>query len=177
MAATDLNELKLNWMKNWYQHWKEHVYFSNLAKFQHIRCYISLGNVRWNSTNLDTFVWLGVYVIPPFHFSTYIFSADIKPDTLKLCKVTKVNVLFLVLVYVFNFNLFEFSAAILEKGLLVWELGQVFTVDMWCLVEEEWTFVMQGTQVTMGSIIWMEGKNEGTKQYKQIMCIRKKIPK
>ena len=26
--------------------------------------------------------------------------------------------LFLVLVYVFNFNLFEFSAAILEKGLL-----------------------------------------------------------
>ena len=28
------------------------------------------------------------------------------------------KVLFLVLVYVFNFNLFEFSAAILEKGLL-----------------------------------------------------------
>ena len=37
---------------------------------------------------------------------------------LKLCRVTKVKVLFLVLVYVFNFNLFEFSAAILEKGLL-----------------------------------------------------------
>ena len=36
---------------------------------------------------------------------------------LKLCKVTKV--LFLVLVYVFNFNLLEFSAAILEKGLFV----------------------------------------------------------
>ena len=36
---------------------------------------------------------------------------------LKLCRVTKVKVLFLVLVYVFNFNLFEFSAAILEKGL------------------------------------------------------------
>ena len=35
---------------------------------------------------------------------------------LKLCRVTKVKVLFLVLVYVFNFNLFEFSAAILEKG-------------------------------------------------------------
>ena len=35
----------------------------------------------------------------------------------KLCRVTKVKVLFLVLVYVFNFNLFEFSAAILEKGL------------------------------------------------------------
>ena len=36
----------------------------------------------------------------------------------KLCRVTKVKVLFLILVYVFNFNLFEFSAAILEKGLL-----------------------------------------------------------
>ena len=37
---------------------------------------------------------------------------------LKLCRVTNVKVLFLLLVYVFNFNLFEFSAAILEKGLL-----------------------------------------------------------
>ena len=37
---------------------------------------------------------------------------------LKLCRVTKVKVFFLVLVYVFNFDLFEFSAAILEKGLL-----------------------------------------------------------
>ena len=37
---------------------------------------------------------------------------------LKLCRVTKVKVLFLVLVYVFNSNLLEFSAAILEKGLL-----------------------------------------------------------
>ena len=109
MAATNLNELKLNWMKNWYQHWNEHLYFSHLTKFQHIRCYISLGNVRWNLTNLQTFVWLGVYVIPSviqtsinFDFSTYIFSADIKPDMLKLCRVTKVKVLFLVLVYVLN---------------------------------------------------------------------------
>ena len=38
---------------------------------------------------------------------------------LKLCRVTKVKVLFLVLVHVFNLNLFEFSAAILEKGLLL----------------------------------------------------------
>ena len=38
---------------------------------------------------------------------------------LKLCRVTEVKVIFLVLVYVFNFNLFEFSAAILEKGLLI----------------------------------------------------------
>ena len=37
---------------------------------------------------------------------------------IKLCRVTKIKVLFLVLVYVFNFNFFEFSAAILEKGLL-----------------------------------------------------------
>ena len=40
---------------------------------------------------------------------------------LKLRRVTKVKVLFLVLVFVFNFtaysNVFEFSAAILEKGL------------------------------------------------------------
>ena len=36
---------------------------------------------------------------------------------LKLGKVTKVKVLFLVLVYVFNFDLFEFSAAIFETGL------------------------------------------------------------
>ena len=37
---------------------------------------------------------------------------------LKLCRVAKVKVLFLVLVFVFNFDLFKFSAAILEKGLL-----------------------------------------------------------
>ena len=53
-----------------------------------------------------------------FHFSTYIFSADITPDMLKLCRITKVKVLSLGLVYVFYFNLFELSATILEKGLL-----------------------------------------------------------
>ena len=37
---------------------------------------------------------------------------------LKLGRVTKVKVLFLVLVFVFNFDLIKFSAAILEKGLL-----------------------------------------------------------
>ena len=37
---------------------------------------------------------------------------------LKLGRVTKVKMLFLVLVFVFNFDLFKFSAAILEKGLL-----------------------------------------------------------
>ena len=38
---------------------------------------------------------------------------------LKLCRVSKVKVFFLVLGYVFNFALFEFSAATLEKGLFL----------------------------------------------------------
>ena len=38
---------------------------------------------------------------------------------LKLGRVTKVRMLFLVLVFIFNFDLFKFSAAILEKGLLL----------------------------------------------------------
>ena len=52
-----------------------------------------------------------------FQFSTYIVSADITPGTLKLCRVTKVKTFFLMLVYVSNFELIEFSATILEKGL------------------------------------------------------------
>ena len=36
---------------------------------------------------------------------------------LKLCRVTRVKVFFLVLVNVFNSDLFEFSAAIFEMGL------------------------------------------------------------
>ena len=49
-------------------------------------------------------------------FSQLIVTSEM----LKLCRprVTKVKVFFLVLVYVFNFDLFEFSAATLEKGLL-----------------------------------------------------------
>ena len=38
---------------------------------------------------------------------------------LKLGRVTKFKVLFLMLVFVFNFDLFKFSAAILEKGLFI----------------------------------------------------------
>ena len=38
---------------------------------------------------------------------------------LKLGRVSKVKVLFQVLVYVFNFDLFEFSTTIYEKGLLL----------------------------------------------------------
>ena len=52
-----------------------------------------------------------------FRFSTYMFSADITPEMLKLCSFTTVKVFFLVLVCIFNFNLFEFLAAILEKCL------------------------------------------------------------
>ena len=98
MTVTDLNELKLNWIKNWYQKQREHLYFSNPAKFQRIRCYISHTPVRHtpNHTNVCT---------------CFNFSADITPDMPKLCRVTKVKVLFLFLVVVF-----EFSGAILEKS-------------------------------------------------------------
>ena len=49
---------------------------------------------------------------------------------LKLCRFTiKVKVFFLPLVYVFSFDLFQFSAAILEKVLLKYEkLAVVFHV-------------------------------------------------
>ena len=42
------------------------------------------------------------------YFLTYIFSNDIEPDMLKLCRVTKVKVLFPVLVYVFNLTYLNF---------------------------------------------------------------------
>ena len=51
-----------------------------------------------------------------FQFLTYIFSADIIPEMLKLCRVTKNDGVLSSAEYVFNFNLFEFSAPILEKG-------------------------------------------------------------
>ena len=50
-------------------------------------------------------------------FNVHFQTVDITPDMLKLCRVIRVKVPFLVLVYVFNFNLFEFLATILEKGL------------------------------------------------------------
>ena len=50
---------------------------------------------------------------------------------LKLGRVTKVKVLFLVLVFVFNFDLFKFSAAILEKGLFM------AFVNTWCITFED----------------------------------------
>ena len=51
---------------------------------------------------------------------------------LELCRFTKVKVFFLVLVYVFNFDLFEFSAAILEKGLFrSFTPLVIFNIFMW----------------------------------------------
>ena len=50
---------------------------------------------------------------------TNIFSTDVSPEMLKLGRVSKVKVLFLVMVFVFNFDLFKFSAAILDKGLFL----------------------------------------------------------
>ena len=55
------------------------------------------------------------------NFRPAFFSADITPEMLKICRFTKVRCsfycwhTFLVLA---SFNLFEFSAAILDKGLL-----------------------------------------------------------
>ena len=43
---------------------------------------------------------------------------------LKLGRVAQCKMLFLVLVFVFNFDLFKFSAAILEKGLLSGEAAK-----------------------------------------------------
>ena len=59
-----------------------------------------------------------------FNFSSYIFSADITPEMLKLGRVTKVKVFFLV--YLFKIDLFEFHAAILGKGLLKWPKNKTF---------------------------------------------------
>ena len=53
---------------------------------------------------------------------------------LKLGRLTKVKVLFLVLVFVFNFDLFKFSAAILEKGLLIIEPFTQKTLRRGCVV-------------------------------------------
>ena len=49
---------------------------------------------------------------------------------LKLCRFTKLKVFFLVLVYVLNFDLFKFSAAILEKGLLFVEVFVLLIVGV-----------------------------------------------
>ena len=50
---------------------------------------------------------------------------------LRLCRVTKLKMLFLVLVCVFNFNLFEFLAAILEKSLLTRAIDTANRTNKW----------------------------------------------
>ena len=49
---------------------------------------------------------------------------------LKLGSVTKVKVFFLVLVFVFNFDLFKFLSAILEKGLFLDPIELKFVTGM-----------------------------------------------
>ena len=84
---------------------------------------ISCCNLRWSVARLwDTNVGRGmciqlllVSVLLLAFVSPFSSSREFSGFT---PQVTKVNVFFLVLVYVFNFILFEFSAAILEKDLL-----------------------------------------------------------
>ena len=52
-------------------------------------------------------------------YSTQVFRT-VSPEMLKLGRVTEFKVTFLVLVFVFNFDLFKFLAAILEKGLFAY---------------------------------------------------------
>ena len=52
------------------------------------------------------------------YFGSDISELHCACEMLKLCRVTKVKVFFLVQLHIFNFDLFEFSATILEKGLL-----------------------------------------------------------
>ena len=132
------------WMsKNWTE-WKTDTStgkstfnFSKLAKFQHIRCYISLGNVRWNLTYLLTFVWLGVYDIPPViqtpvnfsffisHFLSWYYTWYAETLQGYWSKI----MLILVLVALFSFNLIEFSAAILEQCLLNTAVTETATIS------------------------------------------------
>ena len=74
---------------------------------------------------------------------------------LKLGRVTKVRVLFLVLVFVFNFDLFQFSAAILEKGLLTTGITSVKLLTI--LVAFSSDLMKRGTNLFIFSkicVIW-----------------------
>ena len=55
---------------------------------------------------------------------------------LKLGRVTKVKVLFLVLVFVFKFDLFKCLAAILEKVLLKCTIERGLRVIVFCVTRE-----------------------------------------
>ena len=62
-----------------------------------------------------------------FQFSTYIFSADITPEMLKLCRVTKVKVFFQVLVYVLNLTYLNFRRLFWRK--VYWQNPQNTILD------------------------------------------------
>ena len=77
---------------------------------------------------------------------------------LKLGRVTKVKVLFLVLVFVFNFDLFKFSAAILEKGLfhsLRTYRTSESNIEKNCMVDKSKSSV-QGTKSTQNGVFTTE---------------------
>ena len=63
-----------------------------------------------------------------YNFQLTFSQLIISPELLKLGRVTKFKMLFLVLVFVFNFDLFKFLAAILEKGLF--QGGKVLKAQM-----------------------------------------------
>lgn len=96
-----------------------------LQEFQRIRCYINWEVEKWKlysrlyEWRCTRYTWL-YKPLSIFNVSTYIFSADITPyDEPKLCRISKVKMLFQFLVLVFSFEFFEFSAAILELDLFV----------------------------------------------------------
>ena len=78
-------------------------------KFDKITDVCMTGDIRHTPSHIN--------VCKFFIFQLTFFLADITPGILKLCRVANIKVLFLVLVHVFNFNLFELSATSLEKGL------------------------------------------------------------
>ena len=94
-----------------------------------------------------------------FLFLSYIFSADIIPEMVKLGRGTEVKVFFPVLVYVFNFDLFKFSTAILEKGLLL-RKGNCQNINEYfkviaprvtpCVTEKNWK-----TEVLLEVYFWL----------------------
>ena len=64
---------------------------------------------------------------------------------LKLGRATKVKVLFLLVVFVFNFDLFKFLAAILEKGLLDLSCLPYVMFEHVALISMARTFLLEST--------------------------------
>ena len=60
-----------------------------------------------------------------FPVLTSVFSTQVEPNLMKLCTITKQEVVFQVLVLIFRSAKYEFAAAILEKGLLALSQSQI----------------------------------------------------